>query len=368
MDKIKIVFLLLFNFSFFFSQQINNNEYADIKSKYFSNAVYLESYLPKNVDKNGNTDYTDLVQKALNLNSKLIFPDYPVLISDKGINLKSNQYILFQPDSKLILKSSNKPAYKMVNILNATNVNVYFLNIEGDKYRHLSEEGEWGNGVSIKSSSNVTLYKPTVSKCWGDGIYIGQDTLVPQNININGGIIDDNRRNGISVISGIDITLKNITISNTKGHNPQSGIDIEPNTGKNRLTNISLSNIITKNNAVHGIIISTGNLNGSTQPISININNHQDYNSAIALGLSVTRKNLNYVQPLNGKITINNSNYTLPGKAFIRNYQGKKSNINLSLQNMTFNRANVSKNALQSTSSVNEFLSHFKQNVNSDVK
>jgi len=370
MDKLKIIFLLLLNFSFFAGQQINSKEYVDIKNKFFTNAVNLENYLPKNIDKTGNTDYTDFVQKALNQNSKLIFPNYPILVSDQGVSLKSNQNILFQPNSKLILKSSNKAAYKILSLVNISNVNIYFLNIEGDKYSHLSSVGEWGNGVSIKSSSNIMLYKPMISKCWGDGIYIGQETAVPQNITIDGGLINDNRRNGISVISGIDITLKNITISNTKGHNPQSGIDIEPNSSKNRLTNIVLNNITTKNNAVHGIIISTGNLNGSTQPISININNHKDYNSAIALGLGVTRNNINYIQPLNGKITISNSTYTLPGTAFIRNYKGKKSNINLSLENMNFNRSNVAKTSAKSYSAspLNQFLSDFKLNVSSDVK
>ncbi|MDR6157744.1 hypothetical protein QF023_001260 [Chryseobacterium sp. SLBN-27] len=368
MDKLKIIFLLLLNFSFFFGQEFNAKEYTTIKSKYFSDAVYIEKYLPKNFDKSGNTDYTDFIQDALSKNLKLVFPNYPMLISDRGINLKSNQDILFQPNSKLILKSSNKPAYKIVSILNASNVNIYFLNIEGDKYKHLSKDGEWGNGLSIKSSSNIMLYKPMVSKCWGDGIYIGQDTTIPQNITINGGFINDNRRNGISVISGTDITLKNITISNTKGHNPQSGIDIEPNTNKNQLNNIVLDNITTKNNAVHGIIISTGNLNDSSKPISITVNNHRDYNSAIALGLSITRNNLNYLQPINGKITINNSNYTLPGTAFIRNYKGKKSNVNLLLQNMTFNRSSVSKTEAKSSSTVSQFLSDFKLNINSDVK
>ncbi|MEC3875081.1 right-handed parallel beta-helix repeat-containing protein [Chryseobacterium salviniae] len=364
-------FLLLFHINILFGQQLNSENFIKIKNKYFKNAVYAETYLPKNVDKSGNTDYTDLLQKAATENTRLIFPNYPVLISDKGISFISNQYILFQPDSRLILKGTKRGGYEMIKIKNVANVKVYFLNIEGDKYRHLSDKGEWGHGVSIKSSNNIILYKPVISKCWGDGIYIGQETAVPQNITVNGGFINDNRRNGISVISGINITLENITISNTKGHNPQSGIDIEPNNGKNRLTNIVLNNITTKNNAVHGIIISTGNLNGSTQPISIAVNNHKDYNSAIALGLSVTRNNLNYIQPLNGKITISNSNYTLPGTAFIRNYKGKKSNINLSLQNMKFKRSEGAGASARSSSApalLDRFLSDFKQSLNSDVK
>jgi hypothetical protein len=368
MKKLLMIFLLILQVSLCLGQQVTGKEFINIKTKYFSNAVYADIYLPKNADKTGNTDYTDFLQKAVNENTKIIFPNFPVLVSDKGINLLSNQNILFQPKSKLILKSNDKAEYKVLNIKNIRNVKAYFLNIVGDKYTHFSDLGEWGHGISIMSSSNIMLYKPRVSRCWGDGIYIGQDTTVPQNIIVNGGFINDNRRNGISIISGINVTIKNITVSNTKGHNPQSGIDIEPNTDKNEITNVILSNITTKNNAVHGIVISTGNLNGSTKPISITLNNHHDFNSAIALGLGITRDNLNYIQPLKGKITINNLNYTLPGTAFIRNYQGKKNDVILSLKNMNFKRSNTSKAQVASALSINQFLSDYHESKNSDLK
>ncbi|MGK6340741.1 hypothetical protein ACMGDK_00780 [Chryseobacterium sp. DT-3] len=365
MDKLTIIFFTVFQFFFCFSQNTNTKEYASIKDQYFKDAFNIESSLPKNLDRKGGTDYTDLIQKALDENTKLIFPNFPVLISDKGINLRSNQNILFQPNSKIILKSSSKPAYKAISINNVTNVNIFFLNIEGDKYTHRSKEGEWGNGVSIKSSSNIHLFKPMISKFWGDGIYIGQETTAPKDISVSGGIINDNRRNGISIISGINISIKNTTISNTSGHNPQSGIDIEPNSGNNEITNVILDNIITKNNAVHGIVISTGNLNGSSKPISIKINNHSDISSGIALGLSITRNKLNYAQPIKGKIVISNSNYTSPNKVFIRNYEGKKSNVSLTLEDMKFNKSTTSR---MSTTNLNQFLSDYNNNKSSDVK
>jgi hypothetical protein len=365
MNKLKIIFFMVFQFFVCFGQKANTKEYIDIKNQYFKDAVTIESYLPKNADKNGGTDYTDLFQKALDENTRLIMPNYPVLISDKGLNVRSNQYILFQPDSKIILKSSNKPIYRLININNVTNVTIFFLNIEGDKYTHQSKEGEWGHGVSIKSSSNIKLFKPMVSKFWGDGIYIGQETAVPKDITINGGILNDNRRNGISIISGINILVKNVTISNTGGHNPQSGIDIEPNVSSNEITNVVLNNITTKNNAMHGIIISTGNLNGSSKPISIKINNHHDRNSGIALGLSITRSKLDYKQLLKGKIVISKSDYTLPNHSFIRNYEGKKNNVSLLLEDMKFNKSTASKT---STISTNQFLSDYTNNKNSDIK
>jgi len=365
MDKLTIISFIVFQFFFCYGQKENTKEFSDIENQYFKDAYNIENYLPKNIDKNGGTDYTDLIQKILDKNTKLIFPNFPILISDKGLNLRSNQSILFQPNSKIILKSSSKPAYKLINITNISNVNIYFLNIEGDKYTHQSNDGEWGNGVSIKSSTNVHLFKPIISKFWGDGIYISQEATAPKDISINGGIINDNRRNGISIISGINILIKNTTISNTNGHNPQSGIDIEPNSTNNEITNVILDNIITKNNAVHGIVISTGNLDGNSKPISIKINNHHDISSGIALGLSITRNKLAYKQPIKGEIIISNSDYNLPGKSFIRNYQGKKNNVRLILNDMKFNKSAISKTP---TINLNQFLSDFSDSKGSDIK
>ena len=110
------------------------------------------------------------------------------------------------------MKSSDKIGYEIVKIENARNVIIYGLRVEGDRYWRLNpgnEKGEWGMGLVIKSSENVKIYNPIITKCWGDGIYIGRGDIEKPNKNvlIFQAIIDDNRRNGISIICGRDIEI-----------------------------------------------------------------------------------------------------------------------------------------------------------------
>lgn len=365
--KNRISFLFLFISYLVASQTFDNKEFLLIKAKYFQHAVNVAEYLPEKHDKFGNTDYTKFVQAAIDENKQLIFPNYPIQISDIGIIIKSNQSLLFQENSSLILKKSAKPAYRLIKISGVENVNIYFPKLVGDKYTHLNNDGQWGNGLSINASKNIFVYKPVIKKFWGDGIYIGNNSgKIPENICVDGGIIDDNRRNGISIISGKDITVKNTIISNSTGHNPQSGIDVEPNNEHNVIQNITLENIITKNNGLHGIIISTGNLNGyKTAPISITINNHQDFNSKIGLGLAVTRANLDYKTPISGTIKLMNSTYRSSKLYNLKNYKGKSNSVKLIFSNVS---AGDKYSKTNEQASVDAFIQNFNSNTQYIIK
>src|SRR5699024_9046472 len=107
---------------------------------------------------------------------------------------------------------------------------------------------------------------------------------VNENVKIINGVLDNNRRNGISIISGRNIEINNVFISNTNGQNPQSGIDIEPNSNDDILENIKLLNIETFNNTMNGIVVSIGNLSGQKKKeLSIKIDNHKDTYSYLGL-------------------------------------------------------------------------------------
>ena len=89
-------------------------------------------------------------------------------------------------------------------------------------------------GISLANSNYANIENVTVKNCWGDGIYIGSknnDTGENgcANVKITNCIIDNNRRNGISVINCDNFVIDGCTISNTIGTTPQSGIDIERN-------------------------------------------------------------------------------------------------------------------------------------------
>ena len=218
--------------------------------------VEATDYLPSNYSKKGDVDYTVYLQKAISENPKVILPDFSIMINYNGLQLRSNSSLYFRNNSKLLMKPNDQSHYSMLKISRVNNVKVYNPVLIGDRNKHRDNGGEWGMGINILSSSNISIFNPVISNCWGDGIYLGVNSsniLYNENIEISGGVLDNNRRNGISIISVRKLLIKNLTISNTHGTNPQVGIDFEPNGSTDILKEVFLENVYTFNNAKEGL-------------------------------------------------------------------------------------------------------------------
>jgi len=122
--------------------------------------------------------------------------------------------------------------------------------IVGDLLTHIGDEGESVYGILIRNAENVSISGITCKLFWGDGIYIYPgvvtDGFLPvcRNIVIDNVTCDSNRRQGISIVGGENIVIKNSRLLNTgeiKGTAPSSGIDIEPAKG------LSVDNIVIDN-------------------------------------------------------------------------------------------------------------------------
>lgn len=285
-----------------------SQERFDLLSKY--NSVYdITESLPIGFVTNGTIDYTIFVQEAINKYNVVLFPNFPIMVNDTGIELLDDRVIIFNENSKILLSPSAKTNYEVLRIHNRENVLVFSPNIVGDRYFHRDTKGEWGMGISIKSSSNVKVLNSKISNCWGDGLYIGQiKDKINYNIIINFGVIDNNRRNGISIISGEKIFLKNLVISNTNGTSPEAGLDFEPNYNNEKLFNICVENIYTFNNRIQGIVFYLGRLRGERlRFVDIKIKNHLSEYSNAAIAYSSTRiKNRELGELLMGNILFEN--------------------------------------------------------------
>lgn len=328
MDRIKyIIFVCLSVFSFtFISCQTKNYEYISLPKEYINsvsisnvdknesikletNLVSIESYLPKNYVKDASVDYTIYLQKALDENTRVLFPNFPVLVNDKGLSIRSNSSVYFNVNSKIILKANNKAQYEIIRIHNVENVKLYYPVIEGDKYSHLDQKGEWGMGISIRGTKNIEIFGAKVSKCWGDGIYLGITDINKRNINIKiiNTILDDNRRNGMSIISAEYLLVENILSANTSGIAPMAGIDIEPNLNTDVIGKMVFNNVKTFNNKEFGFLFVLNNLFGDLPHNNIDINvNKLDVESSnygLVFKLGNDRK---YKNSIKGNIKINN--------------------------------------------------------------
>lgn len=307
----------------------------------YAQARNASEYLPHNYVKDGSIDYTDYIQKSLNENQIVLFPDFPILINDKGLYLKSHQEIIFQGNSKLILKNSAKAKYALIHINNLSNVTLKNIRIKGDRYSHKDQSGEWGMGIEIRNSKNVTIQNPEISQCWGDGIYIaGKETI---NISIYGGSLKNNRRNGISIISGNNIHIKNILIEETRGTWPMSAIDIEPNSsGNDSLGKIHLENIISRNNSRGISIVLSNYLSATSSLIDIIISNFESTGDDIAIKINpfVNNKTKSKKTELKGIIKFENATITKSKEPIL--IKGKKEDYLLA-PNFVFTNISVDK-------------------------
>jgi hypothetical protein len=292
------------------------NNYQNRQKVMDADAFDITQMLPAGYVTDGSVDYTAVLQTALNSHSKVCMPAFSVLVSGSGLTLNSGQTLIFKEGSKLILKPSARGMYEILRMHHVENVTVYSPVIEGDKTTHTGAEGQWGMGIAIRASKNITIVNPKIYRCWGDGIYIGGLKKEPsQNISIINPLLDDNRRNGISITSANGVGISGGVVANSNGQMPQSGIDIEPNRPTDVIDNINISDVVTYNHPKYGIVISLQQLCGRTAgQTNISIKNTTD--DASGNGIAIIGKPSADV--LNGEIKIDNPVYLNQGDAAIK--------------------------------------------------
>lgn len=157
--------------------------------------------------------------------------------NDIGLMVPSNTAVDFN-NSVLRVNPTQYNLYVCLNIFNKENVRLSNLTIIGDVDSHLGTGGEWGYNIFIAGSKNVVIENVVSDKSWGDGIatslaHIDDNTrLNNENVLISNCVFDDNRRQGLSLMAGINIRIFNSLFTNTGKTaytSPGCGIDIEPN-------------------------------------------------------------------------------------------------------------------------------------------
>jgi len=277
----------------------------------FNNAIDLTKYLPSDFVKDASIDYTVYIQKGLDENRIVKMPNFAILVSEKGINVKSGSRIIFQKESSLNMKPNSIEVYGIMNIFNVEDIRIYTPVIIGERNKHIGTKGEWGMGIFIQGAKNIQILNPKISDCWGDGIVIGKGNNGSRNIKITNANIDNCRRNGISICDGYNIEIRNPIISNTQGTMPMCGIDIELDDNKAIIDKILIINPITFNNSSAGILIHLANLPGEAKKnVGIRIENHLDNSSDKGLLLGGYKEQNNTYQPLSGSIDIINPKWT----------------------------------------------------------
>lgn len=172
------------------------------------------------------------------------------------IDNKTDIIIEMNDGAKIKCIKNNSPGYAIINIRNSRNITIKGGTIIGDRDYHDGVSGEWGYGIQIRNSQNIQILNTEISNCWGDGIFLGRTgrASVNKNISISNVVMSNNRRQGLSILNAVGLKVANCTISNTRGTDPQAGIDIEPNT-MDEIGDIEIIGNSFTNNAGYGITV-----------------------------------------------------------------------------------------------------------------
>src|SRR6185312_17046807 len=201
----------------------------------------------------GATDDTWAFQKAIDSvagkgGGNVYVPAGVYLIdADTSINMKSN-VTLDMVDTTRILKAKPTAStrFYVLKLNSISDAKVIAGKIIGDRDQHLGTTGEWGMGLGINGSTNVTVTGTHISNCWGDGITISSKNCVLKNVTC-----DNNRRQGLTIGNSDSLIVDSCTFTHSNGTMPQDGIDIEPDAGTAQ--KIHITNCIIANNAKVGV-------------------------------------------------------------------------------------------------------------------
>lgn len=153
--------------------------------------------------------------------------------SGGSIDLPSNTDLRLDPAAVLQAKPNglNNSAVVFVHAGHG-NVTIRGGTIIGERATHTGPSSDQaGMGIDVLGASQVLIADTYIHDCNGDGIYLGASTQpYCQDVTIRGVISDNNRRQGMSVVGSKHLVVQGCAFTNTNGHSPQAGVDLEPNT------------------------------------------------------------------------------------------------------------------------------------------
>ena len=144
-----------------------------------------------------------------------------------------------------------------------------------DYQRPPYKAAEWRMGIALRGCRRVLIEGLRVEGSGGDGFYVdgGGGRGWSEDITLRNCAAHDNHRQGVSVISAVNLLIENCAFSNTWGTAPEAGIDLEPDTEAQRLVNCVIRNSLFENNNGNQILIHLSPLTSNSEPVSIRFEN-----------------------------------------------------------------------------------------------
>lgn len=254
-------------------------------------------------------DDTAIIKLAIHSpNDTIIFDKQasPWVIGPLRFNLLRNKVLIFEKGTVLKAKLGSYPRKTdaLLAFDDAQNIKIFGNGATLVMNKEEYIDGEWRHGISLRNCKNMLIDNVIIKDSGGDGIFIDGTTKLnfSENITIKNVLCDNNKRQGISVISVKNLKVSQCTFQNTKGTLPGAGVDLEPDHKENRLENIVFEHCVFKNNDHAGISLALHNLETDSAPVSIRFencvlqNNHSKDNAYIATEIFVAAHKTRPVQ------------------------------------------------------------------------
>jgi polygalacturonase len=191
-----------------------------------------------------------------------------------------------------------------------------------DYRRKPYSKAEWRHGIALYECANVLIEGLTIRETGGDGVYIGQRRTqsVCTNITLRNLSLENNYRQGVSVISVRGLLMENCRVIGTSGTAPAAGIDFEPNSGVYGFTECVVRNCEFIDNSGAGILVYLKKMQPDDTPVDIIIDNCVSRKNALSFAIYSIPKGVR------GRILIRGGDYSLlkwirPSKEFTVSFE-----------------------------------------------
>ncbi|MDR1748820.1 MAG: right-handed parallel beta-helix repeat-containing protein [Spirochaetaceae bacterium] len=247
-------------------------------------------------------DDTEFIQGLLDSEgSEITIParETPWITRPLFLTGKSEKTIRFEPGCRITAKEGEfiDTEDSLLSLNNCSDIILtgYEAVLEmrkSDYTKRPYKKSQWRHGISIRECESVTIEGLTIRFTGGDGVYLGQakGEEVNRNIVLKDLRLEDNHRQGVSVISVEGFIMEGCIVTGTKGTQPMAGIDFEPNSNANSLTGCVIRDTVFENNSGAGILFYFHKLKAKHPPVDITFENCISRNNMMSvLMLSVPR-------------------------------------------------------------------------------
>ena len=143
-----------------------------------------------------------------------------------------------------------------------------------DKTRY--QHGEHRHAVSLHNAENVVVRDLTIEDSGGDGVYVlNVKHALLENLHCSG-----HARQGTSIISADDVTIRNCVFTHTKGALPECGMDIEPGHSRFDVQRVLIENCVMCSNNCSGVAINVSALKDTNRRMDVTYCNCRMFDNA----------------------------------------------------------------------------------------